>query len=63
MRARKLSFSAEIGKSSICLHLALADPARRKQLAITADGVARVDQEINRFGDLINMRNLMSILR
>jgi hypothetical protein len=59
----KKPFAAlEFGKSSIRLHLGLADPAGREQLAIASDGVPRLDQQIDRFGDLINALNLCPFL-
>ena len=62
MRARKLSFSFEIGKSIICLHLSLADPTRREKLSVTSDGVTSLNQQIDRFSDLINAVNPRPVL-
>jgi hypothetical protein len=54
--------ASEFGKSSICLHLSLADPARREELSIATDGVTRLNQQIDRFSDLINAANPCPIL-
>jgi len=62
MRARKLSFSGEMGKSIISPHLSFTDPAGRKKLTITSDGVTRFNQQIDRFSDLINAVNPCPVL-
>jgi hypothetical protein len=63
MRAKKPFFASEFGKSSIRLHLGLTNPARGEELAITANLVTRLDQQIDRFGDFVNVLNLCPILR
>jgi hypothetical protein len=63
MRAKKPFHASEFGESSICLHLGLTDPARRKKLSVTPNGVTRFNQQVDRFSDLVDTRDLMSILR
>jgi hypothetical protein len=62
MRAKKPWLASEFGKSSICLHLSLADPGRRQQLAIASNDVASLDQQIDRSSYLINAVNPCPVL-